>query len=66
MHRYQALKKYPDFKPILHHLNHRENLSDDLLRLLTFKLDGEDKYETPTMFDEYDAMYNIRYFWNED
>lgn len=65
MHRYQALKKYPDFKHILHHMNHRENLSDDLLRLLTFKLDEEDRFETDSIFTELDNMYNIRYFWDE-
>lgn len=65
MHRYQALKKYPDFMPILHHINHRENLSDELLRLLTFKVSEEDRFETDSIFTELDNMYNIRYFWDE-
>lgn len=65
MHRYQALKKYPDFKYVLHHINHRENLSDDFLRLLTFRVDKEDRFETGSIFTELDNMYNIRYFWDE-
>ena len=51
--------------PILHHINHRENLSDELLRLLTFKVNEEDRFETDSIFTELDNMYNIRYFWDE-
>lgn len=51
--------------PILHHINHRENLSDELLRLLTFKVSEEDRFETDSIFTELDNMYNIRYFWDE-
>ena len=65
MHRYQALKKYPDFVHILHHINHCESLSDNLLKLLTFKLDEEDRPESDSMFTELDNIYNIRYFWDE-